>query len=110
MANQFSIQPANPNYGLQGLLSGMERGQQRDVAAQEKEMQQQKLAQQQQIMGLMVSALRHARTLAPEDASLADDLIVALTRAHREREAAAVLEGRTLSNPKARKSLSKWLS
>ena len=57
MANQFSIQPANPNYGLQGLLGGIERGQQRDVAAQEQQMQQQKLAQQQQIMGSYFDAM-----------------------------------------------------
>lgn len=40
------------------------------------------------------SALRHARTIAPEDPALADDLVEALTAAGREREAAAVLEGR----------------
>ncbi len=40
------------------------------------------------------AALRHARTIAPEDDRLADDLVEALVQAHREREAAAVLEGR----------------
>jgi tetratricopeptide (TPR) repeat protein len=40
------------------------------------------------------SSLRHARTIDPGDASLVDDLIRALTMARREREAAAVLEGR----------------
>lgn len=40
------------------------------------------------------TALRHARTIDPESRELADDLIVALTRAGRAREATSVLEGR----------------
>ncbi len=40
------------------------------------------------------AALRHARTIAPEDAGLADQLVTALVKAGREREAAAILEGR----------------
>lgn len=40
------------------------------------------------------AALRHARTLNPDDPQLADDLVTALVKAGREREAAAVLEGR----------------
>ena len=40
------------------------------------------------------AALRHARTIAPADAALTDQLIGALTAADRHREAAAVLEGR----------------
>jgi len=40
------------------------------------------------------AALRHARTIRPDDEELADSLIEALTRAGREREAAAALEGR----------------
>src|SRR5690606_24037830 len=38
------------------------------------------------------AALRHARTILPDDSGLTDDLIEALIRAEREREAAAVLE------------------
>ena len=40
------------------------------------------------------AALRHARTLAPDDPALADLLVTALIKADREREAAAILEGR----------------
>jgi tetratricopeptide (TPR) repeat protein len=40
------------------------------------------------------AALHHARTVAPDDASLADQLIIALGRAGRHREAAATLEDR----------------
>jgi len=40
------------------------------------------------------AALRHARTIRPDDDELADALVEALTRAGREREAAAALEGR----------------
>jgi Tfp pilus assembly protein PilF len=40
------------------------------------------------------AALRHARTIAPEDPALADALVAALTKAGRDREAAAILEGR----------------
>ena len=40
------------------------------------------------------AALRHARTIAPEDAGLADQLVTALVKAGREREATAILEGR----------------
>ncbi|MBA3392412.1 MAG: tetratricopeptide repeat protein [Deltaproteobacteria bacterium] len=40
------------------------------------------------------AALRHARTIAPEDPNLADLLVSALVKADRDREAAAILEGR----------------
>jgi len=40
------------------------------------------------------SALRHARTIAPDDNSLAEDLVEALILSGREREASSVLEGR----------------
>jgi tetratricopeptide (TPR) repeat protein len=40
------------------------------------------------------AALRHARTVAPDDPQLADQLITALIKADRDREAAAILEGR----------------
>ncbi|MCE9573272.1 MAG: hypothetical protein K8W52_08955, partial [Deltaproteobacteria bacterium] len=40
------------------------------------------------------AALRHARTITPEDPELADRLVHALVKADRAREAAAVLEGR----------------
>ena len=40
------------------------------------------------------AALRHARTITPNDDDLADDLVRALVRAEREREASAILEGR----------------
>ncbi len=40
------------------------------------------------------AALRHARTVAPEDPAIADLLVTALVRAGREREAAAILEDR----------------
>lgn len=40
------------------------------------------------------AALRHARTILPDDAALADRLVGALYQAGRHREAAAVLEGR----------------
>ena len=40
------------------------------------------------------AALRHARTITPDDGALADDLVQALIKADRAREAAAVLEGR----------------
>jgi tetratricopeptide (TPR) repeat protein len=41
-----------------------------------------------------VAALRHARTIAPDDPALADQLVIALGKSARDREAAAVLEGR----------------
>ncbi|MEO8705215.1 MAG: hypothetical protein ABI867_34535, partial [Kofleriaceae bacterium] len=40
------------------------------------------------------AALRHARTIAPDDAPLADLLVTALVKAGRDREGAAILEGR----------------
>ena len=40
------------------------------------------------------AALRHARTIAPDDTALGDLLVTALVRAGRDREAAAILEGR----------------
>ena len=40
------------------------------------------------------AALRHARTIAPDDPALADQLVAALVKAGRDREAAAILEGR----------------
>jgi len=40
------------------------------------------------------AALRHARTILPDDARLADQLVNALLAAQRAREAAAILEGR----------------
>jgi len=40
------------------------------------------------------AALRHARTIAPDDTALADLLVSALVKAHRDREAAAILEDR----------------
>jgi tetratricopeptide (TPR) repeat protein len=40
------------------------------------------------------AALRHARTIAPDDVGLADQLVAALGKAGRDREAAAILEGR----------------
>jgi tetratricopeptide (TPR) repeat protein len=40
------------------------------------------------------AALRHARTIAPDDPELADQLVTALVKAGRDREAAAILEGR----------------
>jgi len=40
------------------------------------------------------AALRHARTIAPDDPALADLLVTALVKAQRDREAAAILEGR----------------
>lgn len=40
------------------------------------------------------AALRHARTLSPDDPALAEQLVTALVRADRGREAAAILEGR----------------
>ena len=40
------------------------------------------------------AALRHARTVAPDDAALADQLVNALIKAERHREAAAILEDR----------------
>ncbi len=40
------------------------------------------------------ASLRHARTLAPGDPDLADQLVAALLRCGRDREAAGVLEGR----------------
>ncbi len=40
------------------------------------------------------ATLRHARTVAPDDPALAEQLVAALVRAGREREAAAILEGR----------------
>ncbi len=41
-----------------------------------------------------VACLRHARTITPNDASLAEDMVIALSKSGRAREAAAVLEGR----------------
>ncbi|HTJ47125.1 MAG TPA: tetratricopeptide repeat protein [Kofleriaceae bacterium] len=40
------------------------------------------------------AALRHARTISPEDPILADQLVAALVKADRAREAVAVLQGR----------------
>jgi tetratricopeptide (TPR) repeat protein len=40
------------------------------------------------------AALRHARTISPDDPALADLLVTALVKADRDREAAAILEGR----------------
>ncbi len=40
------------------------------------------------------AALRHARTIAPDDPALADQLVAALVKAGRDREAAGILEGR----------------
>lgn len=40
------------------------------------------------------AALRHARTISPDDPALADLLVTALVQAGRDREAAAILEGR----------------
>ncbi|MBA3452193.1 MAG: tetratricopeptide repeat protein, partial [Deltaproteobacteria bacterium] len=40
------------------------------------------------------ATLRHARTIAPEDPALADQLVTALLKAGSDREAAAILEGR----------------
>ena len=40
------------------------------------------------------AALRHARTIAPDDAQLGDLLVTALVKANRDREAAAILEDR----------------
>ena len=40
------------------------------------------------------AALRHARTVAPDDPRLADQFVTALVKAGREREAAAILEDR----------------
>ncbi|MCX5744987.1 MAG: tetratricopeptide repeat protein, partial [Proteobacteria bacterium] len=40
------------------------------------------------------ATLRHARTIAPDDATINDLIVVALVRANREREAAAILEDR----------------
>ena len=43
------------------------------------------------------AALRHARTIAPDDPQVADLLVAALIKAERDREAAAILEGRIAS-------------
>jgi tetratricopeptide (TPR) repeat protein len=43
------------------------------------------------------AALRHARTIRPDDEKLAENLVTALIKASREREAAAILEGRIAS-------------
>ncbi len=40
------------------------------------------------------ATLRHARTIAPDDAALADALVAALSKAGRDREASAILENR----------------
>ncbi len=40
------------------------------------------------------ATLRHARTIAPDDPALADQLVTALVKAGREREAAGILENR----------------
>src|SRR5262249_55549668 len=40
------------------------------------------------------AALRHARTIAPDEPGLADQLVAALVKADRAREAVAVLQGR----------------
>ncbi|MEP6866451.1 MAG: tetratricopeptide repeat protein, partial [Deltaproteobacteria bacterium] len=40
------------------------------------------------------ATLRHARTILPDDPQIADALVIALGKAGREREAAAILEGR----------------
>jgi tetratricopeptide (TPR) repeat protein len=47
------------------------------------------------------AALRHARTIAPDDAALADQLIAALVKTGRDREAAAILEGRIAAHATA---------
>jgi len=43
------------------------------------------------------AALRHARTIAPEDAVLADQMVGTLSKAGRDREAAALLESRLVA-------------
>jgi Tfp pilus assembly protein PilF/SAM-dependent methyltransferase len=43
------------------------------------------------------ATLRHARTILPDDPQIADALVIALGKAGREREAAAILEGRITS-------------
>ena len=48
------------------------------------------------------AALRHARTILPDDPKIADQLVIALGKAGREREAAAVLESRIASDPTGR--------
>jgi len=40
------------------------------------------------------ATLKHARTVAPDDPALADQMVAALTKAGRPREAASILEGR----------------
>jgi tetratricopeptide (TPR) repeat protein len=40
------------------------------------------------------ATLRHARTILPDDPAIADQLVIALGKAGREREAAGILEGR----------------
>ncbi len=51
------------------------------------------------------ATLRHARTIAPDDPALADQLVTALLKAGRDRDAASILEGRiealTTTDPEA---------
>jgi tetratricopeptide (TPR) repeat protein len=53
------------------------------------------------------AALRHARTIHPDDPDLADLLVTALLKAGRDREAAAVLEGRIEAGEDPNKKLSR---
>jgi len=48
------------------------------------------------------ATLRHARTILPDDPKIADQLVIALGKAGRAREAAAVLESRIASDPSGR--------
>ena len=48
------------------------------------------------------ATLRHARTILPDDPKIADQLVIALGKAGRGREAAAVLESRIASDPSGR--------
>ncbi|HEY1546335.1 MAG TPA: hypothetical protein VGG28_00875, partial [Kofleriaceae bacterium] len=53
------------------------------------------------------AALRHARTIAPEDSELADQMVGTLAKAGRDREAAALLEARLLAMEPNEKGASK---
>lgn len=57
MPNPFQVQPANPNQGLGFALAGLQRGQERDVLAQEKADQQQKLEAQAGVYSEYMQAL-----------------------------------------------------